>query len=101
VAAFEWIRANRPTAVFYSGPLKRQALFYWPEGDLREAPKTDSDCATFRSLLESGRPVLSTRNELCGIAGERVASFKRDSRIHDKHNLVFIFAYRANSAGPR
>jgi hypothetical protein len=101
VAAFEWIRANRPTAVFYSGPLKRQALFYWPEGDLREAPKTDSDCATFRSLLESGRPVLSTRNELCGIAGERVASFKRDSRIHDKHNLVFIFSYRANSTGPR
>ena len=74
VAAFEWIRANRPTAVFYSGPLKRHALFYWPEGDLREAPKTDSDCATFRSLLESGRPVLSTRNELCGISG-------RESRV--------------------
>ena len=84
VAAFEWIRANSPTAVLYSGysgPLKRHALFYWPEGDLREAPKTDSDCATFRSMLEvrGGRRFRPGTN----FAGWRARKSRRSSATRE------------------
>lgn len=97
VAAVDWVRSNSPTAVFYSGPLGRHASFYWREGDARPAPKTEAECAAFGQLIESGRPVLSTRSELCGIAGGKVASFKRDARIHDKHNFISIFSFSASS----
>jgi hypothetical protein len=35
--------------------------------------------------------VLSTKPELCGVAGREVASFKRDARIHDKHHRITVF----------
>jgi hypothetical protein len=37
--------------------------------------------------------VLATNPELCGIARVKVASFKRDARIHDKHHRITIFEF--------
>jgi len=56
-------------------------------------PKTDADCDQFRCIVESGRAVLSSNANLCGLSRTKVASFKRDARIHDKHHFEFIFEF--------
>ena len=32
VAGLDWVKANRPDAILYSGSLRRHAAFYWPRG---------------------------------------------------------------------
>jgi hypothetical protein len=93
VAALAWIDSNRPGAILYSDALRRHAAFYWRDGDRRRPPKTATDCAEFRKSLEVDRPVLSTTPKLCGLDGTKLASFKRDARIHDKHDLISVFAF--------
>src|SRR6476660_2338481 len=56
-------------------------------------PKTDADCDQFRRIVESGRAVLSTNANLCGLSRTKVASFKLEARIHDKHHFEFIFEF--------
>ena len=56
-------------------------------------PKTDADCDQFRRIVESGRAVLSTNANLCGLSRTKVASLKREARIHDKHHFEFIFEF--------
>jgi hypothetical protein len=63
------VSANRPTAILYSGSLRRHADFYWPEGETLSEPTTEAECDQFRKTLESGRPVLSTSSKVCGIEG--------------------------------
>jgi MFS family permease len=101
VAALEWVRSNRPSAILYSDSLRRHADYYWREGETKPEPRTGDACDKFHRSLGSGRPVLATRPELCGIAGESVALFKRDARIHDKHSRipVFEFGKRARTPG--
>ena len=98
--ALEWIERNRPGAILYSGELRRHAAFYRRDGDTRSTPRTDADCDRFRRSLESGRPVLSTRPELCGIGGRNVAAFKRDARIHDKHHRMTVFEFGRSFGHP-
>jgi hypothetical protein len=86
VAGLEWVKTNRPDAILYSGSLRRHAEFYWREGKTVAEPKTEADCIEFRKALGSGRPVLSTNSQLCGIDGTKLVEFKRDARIHDKHH---------------
>ena len=50
--------------------------------------------------VASGRPVLSTNSQLCGIDGTKLVEFKRDARIHDKHHIIPIFAYGKSAGGP-
>jgi hypothetical protein len=69
VAGLDWVKTNRPDAILYSGSLRRHAEFYWREGKTVAEPKTEADCIEFRKVLESGRPVLSTNSQLCGIDG--------------------------------
>jgi len=63
------------------------------DADTRPQPETEADCAAFSKDLASGRPVLSTRSELCGTRGSKVAAFRRDRRIHDKHHQITLFAF--------
>jgi 4-amino-4-deoxy-L-arabinose transferase-like glycosyltransferase len=100
VAGLDWVKANRPDAILYSGSLRRHAEFYWPEGKTVAEPKTEADCIEFRKVLESGRPVLSTNSPLCGINGTELVEFKRDARIHDKHHIIPIFAYGKSALSP-
>jgi len=100
VAGLDWIKANRPTAILYSGSLLRHGAFYWPKGETLPEPKTDTDCDRFRKALGSDRPVLSTNPKLCGIRGVKVVEFRRDSRIHDKHHFVPIFEYGKGAGTP-
>jgi hypothetical protein len=99
VAALEWIERNRPGAILYSGELRHAAFYRW-DGDTRSTPRTEADCDRFRRSLESGRPVLSTRPELCGIGGRNVAAFKRDARIHDKHSRMTVFEFGRSFGHP-
>ena len=92
VAALDWVKSNRPAAILYSDQLRRHAAFYWREGDSRAEPQSEKGCDKLRKDLEAGRIVLSTKPELCGIAGREVASFKRDARVHDKHHRITVFA---------
>jgi hypothetical protein len=57
------------------------------------ATGADADCDQFRCIVESGRAVLSSNANLCGLSRTKVASFKRDARIHDKHHFEFIFEF--------
>lgn len=75
-------------------------LAYRREGESKAKPKSETDCDRFRQSLASGHPVLATNPGLCGIAGSEVALFKRDGRIHDKHNRIVIFEF-GRSAGTR
>jgi hypothetical protein len=100
VAALQWVKASRTAAILYSDSLRRHAAFYWRDGESRSVPKTEADCDRFRKSLESGRPVLATNPELCGIVGTKVTSFKRDARIHDKHSRIPIFEF-GKTAGTR
>jgi hypothetical protein len=100
VAALQWVKASRTAAILYSDSLRRHAAFYWRDGESRSEPKTEADCDRFRKSLVSGRPVLATNPELCGIAGTKVTSFKRDARIHDKHSRIPIFEF-GKTAGTR
>jgi len=93
VAAINWIKSNRPAAIFYAGPLSRHATFYWPEGDARPVPKDQAECDTFRREVDLKRTLISTIPKICGLAGEKIVSFKRDRRIHSKHYLVSIFEF--------
>jgi hypothetical protein len=97
VAALDWVKANRPAAILYSDQLRRHADFYWPGGDSKAEPKGETGCGELRKSLDAGRNVLATNPELCGIAGVKVASFKRDARIHDKHHRITIFEFNAVS----
>ena len=76
VAGLDWVKANRPTAILYSGSL-RHAAFYWPEGETLSEPKT-----------------------MCGIEGVKRVVFKRDTRIHDKHHFIPIFEYDKSAGSP-
>ena len=100
VAGLAWVKANRPTAILYSGSLRRHATYYWPEGETISEPKTEADCDQFRKNLASGRPVLSTNSKLCGIDGTELVEFKRDARIHDKHHIIPIFEYGKSASSP-
>ena len=100
VAGLAWVKANRPTAILYSGSLRRHATYYWPEGETISEPKTEADCDQFRKSLASGRPVLSTNSKLCGIDGTELVEFKRDARIHDKHHIIPIFEYGKGASSP-
>jgi hypothetical protein len=100
VAGLAWVKANRPTAILYSGSLRRHATYYWPEGETISEPKTEADCDQFRKNLASGRPVLSTNSKLCGIDGTELVEFKRDARIHDKHHIIPIFEYDKSASSP-
>jgi hypothetical protein len=91
-------QTNRPAAILYSDSLQRHASFYWPEGETNPEPKSETECDQFRSIVESGRLVLSTNANLCGLSGTKVASFKRDARIHDKHHIEFIFEFGKSDA---
>ena len=93
IAALGWVKANRPAAVLYSDSLRRHASFYCREGETNSEPKTDADCDQFRRIVESGRALLSTNANLCRLSRTKVASFKRDARIHDKHRFEFIFEF--------
>lgn len=100
VAALEWVRESRTAAILYSDSLRRHAAFYWRDGESRSEPKTEADCDRFRKSLDSGRPVLATNPALCGVTGTKVASFKRDARINDKHSRIPIFEF-GKAAGTR
>ena len=100
VAGLDWVKANRPNAILYSGSLRRHGEFYWPEGKTVAEPKTEAECDEFRKAVASGRPVLSTNSQLCGIDGTKLVEFKRDERIHDKHHIIPIFAYGKSAGGP-
>jgi hypothetical protein len=93
VAAIHWVSSSLPASILYARGLKRHATFYWPEGDVRTEPKTESGCENFQKKLASNRTLLSTRAALCGIDGKKIVSFMRDPRVHDKHHLVSIFAF--------
>jgi hypothetical protein len=93
VAAIEWIKSSHPAAIFYAGELSRHATFYWPEGDTRPVPATQAECDAFRKDVASNRLLISTIPELCGFAGKKLLSFKRDARVHDKNHLVSIFEF--------
>jgi hypothetical protein len=101
VAGLDWVKANRPKAILYSGSLRRHAAFYWPEGEALSEPKTEAECDQFRKNLASGRPVLSTSSKVCGMEGVKRVVFKRDARIHDKHHYIPIFEFdkSAGSSG--
>ena len=100
VAGLDWVKANRPNAILYSGSLRRHGEFYWPEGKTVAEPKTEAECDEFRKAVASGRPVLSTNSQLCGIDGTKLVEFKRDARIHDKHHIIPIFAYCKSAGSP-
>jgi len=93
VAAIQWIKSTHPDAIIFSESLSRHLTFYWPEADTRPQPETEAGCAAFSKDLASGRAVLSTRSELCGTRGGKVAAFRRDRRIHDKHHQITLFAF--------
>src|SRR5262249_8935524 len=40
VAGLDWVKANRPNAILYSGSLRRHGEFYRPEGETLPGPKT-------------------------------------------------------------
>jgi MFS family permease len=93
VAAIEWIKSTHPDAIIFSESLSRHLTFYWPEADARRQPKTEADCAAFAEALASARPVLSTRADLCGAQSSKVAAFRRDPRVHDKHHQITLFLF--------
>jgi Protein O-mannosyl-transferase TMEM260-like len=93
VAAIEWIKSTHPNAIVFSESLSRHLTFYWPEADARPQPETEADCAAFSKDLASGRLLLSTRPNLCGAEGSKVAAFRRDRRVHDKHHQITLFAF--------
>jgi 4-amino-4-deoxy-L-arabinose transferase-like glycosyltransferase len=93
VAALEWIKASRPTAILYADGLRRHKLFYWPGGDVRAEPKTPEECENFHKDFGLNRPILATASELCGMDGKKLVIFRRDRRIHDKHHIVSIFQF--------
>ncbi len=97
VQAIDWLRTAHPDAVLYSSQLFRHAAYYWPNGVVRGQPKVDgSGCAGFLADIASSRPVVATAHELCGIKGERLALFKRDRRIHDKHARIEIYRFASS-----
>lgn len=53
--------------------------------------KSDADGGQFRDAIEKGHAAPTTDPRLCGLDGVKVASFRDDARIHDKHHLEFIF----------
>ena len=53
--------------------------------------KSDADRGQFRDAIEKGHAVLTTNPRLCGLDGVKVASFRGDAGIHNKHHLEFIF----------
>jgi hypothetical protein len=97
VKAMQWLEGAHPNGVVYSNSLLRHAAYYWPKGDVRPQPGTnrpeDLACSAFRDALASGRPVLAAAPETCGLKGERVASFKRNRRIHNKHSRIELFRF--------
>ena len=94
------MKANRPAAILYSDQLRRHADFYWPGGDSKAEPKGETGCGELRKSLDAGRGVLATTPELCGMAGVKIASFKRDARIHDKHHRITIFEFGKRTGNP-
>jgi hypothetical protein len=100
VAGLDWVKANRPKAILYSGSLRRHAAFYWPKGEALSEPKTEAECEQFRKTLASGRPVLSTSSKVCGMEGVKRVVFKRDARIHDKHHYIPIFEFGKSAGSP-
>ncbi len=56
VAGLDWVKANRPNAILYSGSLRRHGDFYWPEGETVSEPKTEAECDQFRKALELRPP---------------------------------------------
>jgi hypothetical protein len=93
VAAIAWIKETHPNAIVLGESLSRHLTFYWPEADSRPQPATEAECAEFSKDLASGRPVLATRADICGAQGSKVAAFRRDRRIHDKHHQITLFAF--------
>jgi hypothetical protein len=51
VAGLDWVKANRPTAILYSGSLRRHAAFYWPEGEALSEPKTEPNATNSARTL--------------------------------------------------
>ena len=88
-AAFSRGPLFRPPATPRVVLARRHALFYWPEEETRlERRATPGQC---RDAIEKGHAVLTTNPRLCGLDGVKVASFRGDAGIHNKHHLEFIF----------